>query len=295
MTDTERALLTAARVAIDELGRWADEHQRAPLCRGGIKSAFKAWRLAKETLAHAVRWTDADDPETCTAEVYAAVVDLAEALGACEHALRFGSAAPVAVAAEAALAMDRATLLHLTASLAANGTPAITAYQMRATRTRMRSFDLRGARFTVDTDHDNDAALGETAEVMASLPALVTDLAAELAAARAELAKMREVFPPAPPLRARRWRDSQWSGHRLVSRAIPAGCDCPVCNLACEPVSGWGYRCPKCGLKGEACGSTYGGTKACELPHGHDGDHESPSGFSWRQDDAHPARTKGAD
>lgn len=106
MTDTEAALLTAARVAIDELGRWADEHQRAPLCTSGRKSAFKAWRLAKETLAHAVRWCEADDPETCTAEVYAEVTDLAEAIGACEHALRFGSAAPApvaVVAVEAAL------------------------------------------------------------------------------------------------------------------------------------------------------------------------------------------------
>ena len=189
--------------------------------------------------------------------------------------------------------MDRATLLHLAAALAANGLPTVTAYQMRATGTRMRSFDLRGARFTVDADHDNDAALGETAEVVAALPALVTDLAAELAAARAELSKMREVFPEAPPLRARRWMDSQWKGHRLVAQATSAGCDCPVCNIACEPIAGWGYRCPKCGLKGQSCGSTYG-FKACELPHGHDGDHESPSGFSWPYSAALPDRKRAA-
>src|SRR5574343_752657 len=115
MTDTETALLTAARITIDELGRWADEHQCAPLCRSGRKSAFKAWRLAKETLAHAVRWCEADDPETCTAEVYAEVTDLAEAIGACEHALRLGSAAPapVAVVVEAALAMANLTAIEL--------------------------------------------------------------------------------------------------------------------------------------------------------------------------------------
>lgn len=179
--------------------------------------------------------------------------------------------------------MDRATLIHLAAALAASGTPEVIAYQMRATRTRMRSFDLRDARITVDATHDNDAAIGETADVLAALPGLVADLAAELAAARAEMAKMREVFPEAPPLRARRWRESRWNGFKIVSPAVAAGCDCPVCNVACEPVCGWGYRCPKCGIKGEACGATYGGAKACELPHGHAGDHESPSGYSWPQ------------
>ena len=189
--------------------------------------------------------------------------------------------------------MDRATLLILVSRLASAEPPRVIAYQRRATGTRMRSIDLPGARVVVDADHSNDALLGETAEVIAALPALATDLAAELATLRAEMAALREVFPPAPPLRARRWTAGAWVGHRRVSREQSAGCDCPRCNCACEPIGGWGYRCPSCGLKGEACGATYGG-KACELPHGHDGDHESPSGYSWPPHCGRPPRAREA-
>lgn len=188
--------------------------------------------------------------------------------------------------------MDRETLLLLTARLAGTQRPEMVTYQLRATGTRMRSFFLDGAKVMVDADHHDDARLGETAEVLAALPALVVDMAAELAALRAEVVRMREVFPEAPPLRARRWAAGVWAGHRRVSTEQTAGCDCPRCDRPCDPIDGWGYRCGKCGLKGEACGASYGGCKACELPHGHDGDHESQSGFSWPQSDRTPPRRK---
>lgn len=179
--------------------------------------------------------------------------------------------------------MDLDTLLLLAARMAADGAPVVRAYALRATGTRMRAFDLSGVKVMVDADHDNDALLGESAEALAALPALVVDMAAELAAARRELDRKRIEEPEPPPLRARRWQPQRWSGHRCVATSVSAGCDCPVCNVACEPICGWGYRCPGCGLKGEACGASYGGCRACELPHGHDGDHESPGGFSWPQ------------
>jgi hypothetical protein len=191
--------------------------------------------------------------------------------------------------------MDRATLIHLAAALAAHGTPEVFAYALRQTGTRMRAFDLNGARVTIDATggSSDDAALAEATEVIAALPALVADLAAELEVTRATLAKRNEESPPVPSLRARRWAPAQWIGHRRISGETSTGCDCPVCNVQCEPLFGFGYRCPRCGLKGESCGSTYG-FKACELPHGHDGDHESPSGTTWPQSCGQPRRSRAA-
>lgn len=84
-------------------------------------------------------------------------------------------------------------------------------------------------------------------------------------------------FTREPPLVSRRWRPAS-----REERGCTAGADCSACKVPCEAIWGYGWRCPKCGAKARGCGDVYG-FKACELLAGHNGDHESPSGSSWKR------------
>ena len=89
MTDTERTALDAADAAINLLGLFADEADI--LNARARRHAAAQWREARALLSEARRVADDGD-----AEVFERLADMAEALASCEHALRLGSAAPVA-------------------------------------------------------------------------------------------------------------------------------------------------------------------------------------------------------
>lgn len=86
MTETENMLLAAAEAETNLLGLYADDPRPA-----GAEYAHEQWRRARTALTAARQVCDLDD-----ADVAEWVYDIEEALGACEHALKLGSAAPVA-------------------------------------------------------------------------------------------------------------------------------------------------------------------------------------------------------
>ena len=88
MTETENMLLAAAETEVNLLGLYADDPRPA-----GAEYAREQWRRARTALTAAKQICDLDD-----ADVAERLYDVAEALGACEHELRLGSAAPAPVA-----------------------------------------------------------------------------------------------------------------------------------------------------------------------------------------------------
>jgi hypothetical protein len=94
-TPAERDLLTAltetAYAAVNELGLYADEHERTgdPAAR---LLAYGPWRRAVVAVAEVARWSTDSTPDRHT------LAGLRAGLHACEAALRYGSAAPAPLA-----------------------------------------------------------------------------------------------------------------------------------------------------------------------------------------------------
>lgn len=88
MTKTEATLLNAAEAETNLLGLYADDPRPA-----GADHAREQWRRARTALTDARQVCDLDD-----ADVAERLYDIEEALGACEAALKLGSAAPALVA-----------------------------------------------------------------------------------------------------------------------------------------------------------------------------------------------------